>query len=265
LPENVGFGRAVNLAARRTSAPLLLLLNPDAEVRPGAIDVLIDLSRDHPEAGIYGGRTVAADGKPDGLHCWGLPSLWSLLCFATGLSVAGRGSKVFDPEAHGRWPDDRPYEVDAVSGAFLLITAAAWQRLGGFDEDYFLYAEDLDLCARARDAGYRPLVTPHAEVVHALGASSAVRADRRVAVLRGKATYLRKRWPMGRARLGLALLGLGVALRAAVARVLGAQMRSSEWQAWPDVWRQRHVWLAGYPTGTRSATGIVPAERPSDS
>lgn len=242
LTENVGFGRGMNRAESLATGRWLLLLNPDAELHPGAIDTIVGAAEERPQAGLYGGLTLTADGHPDGMHCWGLPTLWSLACFGLGLSTAFRGSRRFDPEAHGNWPVDRPYQVDAISGAFLLVDRTAWRDLGGFDEDYFLYAEDLDLCARAAGLGYHCLVVPDARLVHALGASSAARPDRRIAILRGKVTYLRKHWGRWRFRVGRRLLWTGVGLRSTLAR-----LRRSTDLEWPEVWSRRQEWLAGYP------------------
>ena len=85
---------------------LLLLLNPDTEPEPGSLAALVEHAERDPGPGLYGGRTLRPDGTPDGMAAWGLPSLWSLTCFASGLSRAFPGSPWFDPEArdHGARP-----------------------------------------------------------------------------------------------------------------------------------------------------------------
>ncbi len=250
--DNIGFARAVNQAARLATAPLLLLLNPDTVARPGSIDAIVAFARDHPGHGIYGGRTLDPDGRLDPRSCWGQQSLWSLVCFATMADAARRGSRVFDPESLGGWPRDTVREVGMVTGCFLLVERTAWRRLDGFDERFFMYGEDADLSLRARRAGYRPIITPAAEVVH-LGAGSPIRSDHKtLLLLTARATILRHRWSPLRSRLGIGLLLAGVAFRSAAVR-LDARRRPGR-RPWPEAWRQRRVWAAGYPSAPSEVT-----------
>jgi GT2 family glycosyltransferase len=249
---NVGFARAVNQAARSATAPLLLLLNPDTVPRPGSIDAIVTFARERPGHGIYGGRTLDPDGRVDPRSCWGQQSVWSLLCFATMADAARRHSRVFDPESLGPWPRDTIREVGMVTGCFLLVERSAWRRLDGFDERFFMYGEDADLSLRARRAGYRPIITPTAEVVH-LGAGSPIRRDHKtLLLLTARATILRHRWSPVRARLGIACLLTGVALRSAAVRI--APTRRPGRGVWPAAWRQRHTWVVGYPPGPSEVT-----------
>lgn len=213
--ENIGFARGCNLGAELSTGRRVLLLNPDAVVRPGAVDALVSALDADPAAGIMGGRTVRPDGTLDPSSCWGAPSLWSWFCFAAGLSTAFHGSAVFDPESLGRWQRDTYRRVDVVTGCLLLTTRETWERLGGFDTDYFMYGEDADLSLRAAELGLHPSITPDAVAVHAVGASSSRKAHKVRLLMTGKATLARKRWPARRARVGIALLVAGAALRAA--------------------------------------------------
>ena len=243
--ENLGFARGVNRAAEESTGEFVLLLNPDTEVHPGAIERIVDFARAHPEHGLYGGRTLDPDGRVNPGSCWGAPTLWSLFCFATLLSTAFKHSRVFDPESLGGWQRDSAREVDIVTGCLLLAPRALWQVLGGFDTRFFMYGEDADLSIRATALGYRPAITPDAVVTHEIGVSSATREDKLLLLFSGKATLLRKHWRGPRLRAGLFLLEAGVGARALLA-VLG---RRSEGRAgaWPEVWRERRDWLPGYP------------------
>lgn len=257
-PTNVGFARAVNQAADRATAPRLLLLNPDTVAEPHSIDAVVEFARTRPDHGLYGGRTLAPDGTVDPRSCWGRQSLWSLACFATMADVAARGSRLFDPESLGRWPRDTVREVDMITGCFLLVDTDVWNALGGFDEAFFMYGEDADLSLRARRAGYRPIITPDARVMHR-GAGSPIRTDdKTILLLRARATILHRRWGDTAGRIGLGLLTTGVALRAAVARV--APVRA-ERRVWPEVWRRRREWTGGYPPC--AATGDPAPTRPA--
>jgi GT2 family glycosyltransferase len=246
LSDNLGFGRACNLALRGASSDYVLLLNPDTEVLDRAVDRLVGFARDHPEPGVYGGRTLRPDGTVDPSSCWGLPTLGSLVCFATGLSSAFRGHRLLDPESLGRWPRDSVREVGLVTGCLALVSTPLWHRLGGFDERFWLYGEDADFSLRARAAGARPTIVPQAQIVHVVGASSPDFARKKVLVLQGKVTYLDKHWPRLGA-MGRELLRVGVAVRALASAVSGAARGRPAGQGWGAVWRARAQWLEGWP------------------
>jgi N-acetylglucosaminyl-diphospho-decaprenol L-rhamnosyltransferase len=252
LEENVGFGRAVNLAADLARGEYLLLLNPDTEVRPGAVEAMVTFARANPQAGLVGGRTLTDDGRTEPSCCWARPTLWSTFCFATGLSTALRGNRIFDPEAMAGWDRDTVREVGVVTGCLLMASSETWRELGGFDPRFFMYGEDTDLSMRAHQAGYRPAITPAAEVVHTLGGSSAVPANRRVMISRGKVTLFRKHWGPLKGNLAVGLLAMGVGLRAALVRVTGRLpgRAGEDREGWAGAWRRRAEWLGGYPPYT---------------
>ena len=170
LDENVGFGAGSNLGAAAAAGDYILLLNPDTELVGDTLDALLRYARAHPEAGLVGGRTLTPGGELDAGSCWGAQSLWSLVCFATGLSTAFRGSQVFNPESLPGWERDSAREVDVVTGCLCLVHRSVWEQLGGFDETFFMYGEDADLSARAHKLGYHPAITPEAVIVHHVGA-----------------------------------------------------------------------------------------------
>jgi GT2 family glycosyltransferase len=241
LDENIGFARAVNLAARRARGRYLLLLNPDAVAAPGAVAELVAAAEAAPGAGFWGGRVVDPDGRPDPGAARGLPTPWSLLCFATGLSTVAKGSRVLDPESLGPWDREGDREVGYLTGCFLLADADAWRRLGGFDERYFMYSEDADLAARARRLGYRPRYCAAGTVVHRSGASASP-GRKLVLLLTGRVTWLRAHWPAPLAAYGVAMLTAGTWLRARLAGVAGAKVPA----AWQEAWDRRREWRAGF-------------------
>jgi hypothetical protein len=242
LGSNTGFGHAVNRTAERAGGDYVLLLNPDAEPRVGAIDALLNHLLAHPEDGIVGGRAVDPSGRLDPRSCFGRITPWSLTCWATALSSVGKRSRWLAPESLGSWQRDHMRHVDVVSGGFLMLTMQTWKQLGGFDETYRIYGEDQDLCLRAAALGFRPSITPDAEIVHAFGASSANRTDRDVLILRGRATVIRLH--LGRWRgYGSFALAFGVALRATAETVLRRPRR------WATVWQRRAEWTGGWRPG----------------
>jgi len=237
LSENIGFARAINLAADNALGQVLVLLNPDTIVHDNAIVRLAQFANEHPGAGIVGGRTLTPDGTLDPRSCWGIPTTWSSLCFATGLSTMLRGSRLFNPEGLGRWARDSCRGVGMVSGCLLAVRRSVWEELGGFDPAFFMYGEDLDLSIRATRLGYRPMITPDAVVTHLVGGSTTVPTDRMLLILKGRATVARKHGP----RAGVFLLAMGVGVRALIARLAH---RSDV--VWPELWTRRWEWLEGY-------------------
>ncbi len=253
LAENVGFARAVNLAAEEARGEYLLLLNPDTEVHEGMLAAFLAFAEGLPEPAIIGGRTLRPDGSLDPGSCWGAPTLWSLACFATALSSAFKGTRIFDPESLGGWKRDSVRDVDIVTGCLLFVPKVLWRDLGGFDPRFFVYGEDADLALRAAAAGVRRVITPDAVVTHEVGVSSATRPDKLMLLFRGKITLLRKHWGPVKSRLGVALVAGGVGLRAGQARLRGRG--GGEASGWPTLWRARSEWLPGFePTETTAPT-----------
>lgn len=241
LMDNVGFAAACNLGAKQGRGSHVLLLNPDTEMRPGCIDALLDVLRRHPDAGVVGGRTVSEDGQLDPHSCWGQPSLWSMACFAAGLSTLFAGNRVFDPESLGTWPRNDEREVGVVTGCLLLCSRELWRRLGGMDATYFVYGEDVDFSFRARQLGFRPRITPRAELMHVRGAASTTSVAKWTMILRGKVTFMRSNWPGWRGRLGVAFLLIGALLRA-----VAVPLRLPVTGPWGRIWHLRDQWREGW-------------------
>jgi GT2 family glycosyltransferase len=249
-PDNLGFARANNEAAKLAHGTWLLLLNTDTEVYEGAIDALMDFAKAHPEHGIYGGRTVFPDGSLNIASCWNRMTPWSLFSRAVGLSKLFRRSVFFNPEGIGDWRRDTVREVDIVVGCLLLIRRELWETLGGFDPTFWMYGEEADLCLRARAAGYRPVITPDATIMHLVGASSR-RADKAILVNQARATLIDRHWPRLWQPWGKAMLWLEAGLRHASSRLfarLSGRDGDTEYDAHARIWAARAQWLAGYPT-----------------
>lgn len=248
---NVGFARGVNLGAAATRADLVLLLNPDTVVLPGSLHALVAFASAHPEYGVYGGRTLRPDGSTDPSSCWGAPTLWSLTCFALGLSTAFKRSRVFDPESLGTWDRDTVRVVPIITGCLLLIRHADWDRVGGMDETFFLYGEDAEFAHRTRAAGLASVVVPDAVIIHEVGGSTASGGRKMSMVMAGKTTLLRRTWSPSAAAVGVALLAAGSGLRALLERVAGRP------GTWIEVWGSRRKWLPGYPEAKTALFGIL--------
>ena len=251
--ENLGFARGVNRAVAASTAEYVLLLNPDATVFPGSLEALIDFAQEHPEHGLYGGRTVREDGSLDPSSCWGAPTPWSLLCFATGLSTVFKRSALFDPESLGRWQRDTVREVPVITGCLLLVPRTQWDAIGGMDERFFLYGEDAEFSARARAHGLRPVIVPSAVIQHDVGGSTSSTGRKMAMVMAGKATYVNLVWPRVLALAGILLLQAGAAVRGFLEWVTRAKRRT-----WRDVFYHRRAWRRGYPAAERTLFGRTP-------
>jgi GT2 family glycosyltransferase len=172
---NVGFGRAVNQGVAATTGPLCLFLNPDGALLPGAVQRLLAGIAHHPECAIIAPAVVNEDGTPQG-NARGDPTMLTglfgrtsvLRKFFPGAAIARRN--VVTDAASGL--TKAGIEVDWVSGSCMLVRRDVFEHHQGFDERYFMYWEDADLCRRIRGAGGTVRYLPEARVSHAVGRSS---------------------------------------------------------------------------------------------
>lgn len=244
---NIGFAAACNRLAESSSGRLLFFLNPDTTVEANAIRELLKAAEQRPEAGLYGARTITPDGRTVTASAQGGTTLWSLFCFATGLSTAFPGRRWTDPDSLPGWDRSDSRTVPMLSGGALMVSRGAWLTLGGFDTRFFMYGEDADLSGRAWRHGCRPFFVAPAVVHHDVGGSSSA-GTKLVLLHRGKVTYIQKLWPAWRARLGVRLLYTGVALRALAAHtgIFPDRPGRSSGEAWREAWDRRAEWRDGW-------------------
>lgn len=241
--ENVGFGMANNAVARMADTEWMLLLNSDTETHPAAVERLLAFAKDHPQAGLVGGRTVFPDGSLNSTSVFNRMTCWSLFCLGLGLSRVFPESPLLNPEGIGGWQRDSVREVDIVTGCFLLVRTELWHRLGGFNERYFMYGEDVDLAMRSRKIGYRPMMTPDAQIMHLGSASAVLRESKVVQLMKGKASIIRDHWSKPMIPVGIGLLWLWIALRRLGSAIAGSEASR---QVFKGVWDKRADWLRGY-------------------
>jgi GT2 family glycosyltransferase len=236
--ENLGFAAANNFAARHANGKYILLLNPDTIVLDHAVERLVAFAKRRPQAGIWGGRTLFGDRSLNATSCWAKLSFWNLFCSGVGLAMVFPNSPVFNSGSYGGWNRDTEREVDVVTGCLLLIERVLWDRLGGFDKDFFMYGEDADLCLRAAALGLRPAITPDATIVHYGGATEQDSARKIKRVLAAKARLIGKFFPKGTQGAALALLSLKPAIKSVMSSANDKKM-------WREVWADRVLWQAG--------------------
>jgi GT2 family glycosyltransferase len=245
--QNHGFGMANNMAAERAQGRHLLLLNSDTLVLDRAIDRLVGFARNHPNARIWGGRTIFPDGSLNPGSAWGRITMWSSISFALGFVKAFPDSAFFNPEGIGGWRRDTVREVDIVSGCFFLIEKDLWDRLAGFDPAFFMYGEEADLCGRASRLGARPAVTPSATIVHYGGASTPHAPNKMVYLFGSKIGLAKRHLPVISAQIAQFFLVAAVAWRAfaysAVAALSPRYARAAA--GWRETWARRRQWWRG--------------------
>jgi N-acetylglucosaminyl-diphospho-decaprenol L-rhamnosyltransferase len=173
-PKNGGFAYGNNLGIQRaytSAAPnYIYLLNPDAQVRPGAIGTLVRFLETHREAGIAGSSFEDLDGS-DWPIAFRFPGILSEL--DDGLTF-GPVARLLRRWAVAQRMSDTPQPVDWICGASMLIRPEVFAAIGGMDENYFLYFEETDFCYRAKQAGFATWYVPESRVMHIRGQSTAV-------------------------------------------------------------------------------------------
>ena len=168
---NLGFAAANNRAFALARGQFVVLLNSDAFLKPGALQQAVALMKAHSKMGVGGGRLVGRDGEwqPSARQ---FPSLLNDLLALTGLAARFPRSRFFG-RADRTWADEtQACEVDWVPGAFSIIRRDVMEAVGGFEEDFFLYYEEVDLCRRIKKMGYQIWYWPQIEVIHYGGESS---------------------------------------------------------------------------------------------
>lgn len=231
LEENVGFSAANNLVLRKTTAEYVLVLNPDTVLCEGTLDTLLGLMAGNRRIGIAGCRLVQEDGTLDHAARRSFPTPASAL--GHFLRV-GRSDRAPASLAAYRAPDVSEGPVDAVNGAFMLMRREMLDEIGPFDEGYWMYMEDLDLCYRAARAGWITWYEPSVAAVHVKAGTSGRHRRLRLnyAFHYGMYRYYRTHLAPSRSRLLNAVVycGIGVkfltaAVASGIARLLSAPGR----------------------------------------
>jgi len=189
--ENRGFSAANNLGAAVAQGRALLFLNSDTRVSRKALTQPLDYLQRHPDVGALTVRLVYPDGRRDPDNHRGFPTPWNALCHFTGLSRLFPRSPRFNGYFQGYQDFSQTHAVEVIAGSYMLMPRALFDQLGGWDESYFFYGEDIDFCYRIHAAGYRIVYYPHVEVLHYKGASSGLRKESADIARPPKATRVR--------------------------------------------------------------------------
>jgi GT2 family glycosyltransferase len=177
LNKNKGFAAGCNIGLKKTTAPFILFLNPDCFLSDGAASRLYQVIEAEDQVGMVGGRLLNLDGSEQGGSRRAIPTPWRALVRALGLYRLARffPNLFFDFHLHKQPLPQTPIEVEAISGALMLVRREAIEKVGLWDEDYFLHCEDLDWCMRFRQKNWKIVFVPDVEVLHHQGACSHTR------------------------------------------------------------------------------------------
>jgi GT2 family glycosyltransferase len=170
--ENVGFGAANNQALKIARGKYFLLINPDTIVKENTFNEMISFFKKVPDAGIAGCKVLNPDGTLQLACRRGFPGPWTSFTKVMGLSKIFPKSKLFARYNLTYLDENQTYEVDAVSGAFMMMRRELYEKIGGFDSQFFMYGEDLDLCYRSQKNGFKVYYLHTTEVIHFKGEST---------------------------------------------------------------------------------------------
>ncbi len=170
---NLGFAKANNIAVKSACGELFLFLNPDCVIRPDTVEKMVAVLGDHEKVGMAGCLIRNRDGSEQAGCRRNTPTPMRTVASLTGLNRLFPESKKFESFVLTGTPlPEGPTQVEAISGAFMLVPKRAFDDVGPLDETYFMHCEDLDWCFRFRQAGWHVLFVPGVEVIHEKGTPS---------------------------------------------------------------------------------------------
>jgi N-acetylglucosaminyl-diphospho-decaprenol L-rhamnosyltransferase len=222
--RNLGFTRACNRGLAECRGEYVLLLNPDTEVMFGSLHKMVQYMEAHSQVGALGPQLLFPDGRVQP-SCRQFPSYGFMLWEFTGLRIAFPRSRIFGGWRMGSFDHRQLRTVDQPMGACLLLRRSLVEEIGLLDEQFEMFFSDVDLCRRVKEAGWKIIFLPSAQVVHHVGASVRTMPGRMMPISHGDCYRYFKKY---RRRLldypASWMLGLGLLLSLPV-RVLGARLR----------------------------------------
>ncbi len=170
--ENVGFARANNIALAVCRGRFILLLNPDTLVQEDTIQTMLGHFACNPKTGMAGCKIITPSGALEPACRRSFPSPWVSFSKLTGLSALFPRSRLFARYNMTFLNEDETYEVDAISGSFMMLRREVYEQVGGLDESYFMYGEDLDWCHRIQSSGWKIMYVHSTRIIHYGGEST---------------------------------------------------------------------------------------------
>ncbi|HSP88238.1 MAG TPA: glycosyltransferase, partial [Ignavibacteriaceae bacterium] len=170
--KNLGFSKANNIGLNKAKGKYLLLLNPDTIVQEDTFEKMINFFEKTPEAGMAGCKILNPDGTLQLACRRSFPGPWTSFCKVTGLSNLFPNSRLFAMYNLTYLNENETYEVDAISGSFMMLKREAYEKVGNLDEQFFMYGEDLDWCYRMQKAGFKVYYVHNTTIIHYKGEST---------------------------------------------------------------------------------------------
>jgi hypothetical protein len=170
--DNLGFSKANNLGLKIAKGKFILLLNPDTIVQEDTFEKLIEFFKAHQDAGMTGCKILNPDGTLQLACRRSFPGPWTSFCKVSGLSSMFPNSRLFARYNLTYMDENQSYEVDAISGSFMMVRREVFEKIGGLDEQFFMYGEDLDWCYRVQKAGWKVYYVHDTTIIHYKGEST---------------------------------------------------------------------------------------------
>ncbi|MBC8277039.1 MAG: glycosyltransferase [FCB group bacterium] len=208
--QNLGFGTANNQGLSRSKGKYLLVINPDTVVGEDSIKAFIDFLEKNPEIGAAGPKIIDREGKFELSSKRGFPTPFAAFSKITGLAAVFPKSRLFAKYSLTYIHPDQECEIDSLAGCFMMLRREVYEQTRGFDEDFFMYGEDIDWCYRIKKDGWKIYYLPSVEIIHYKGESS-LRSDidTRKHFYQAMHLFVKKHYA-GRQWLSLPLIRLGI-------------------------------------------------------
>jgi hypothetical protein len=248
--QNRGFAGANNQGLDLAKGEYVLLLNSDTIVLAHAIEKTLAFMMEHPDTGICGCRVLNPD-KTTQSTCFMYPSLFNMLISASYTNKLFPRSRVFGREQMTWWDRDDVRDVEVVTGCFMLAKAEIIRQVGSLDENFFMFGEETDWCYRFRQAGWRIVFTPAAEIIHLGGCSTRQVRPKMILQLRsGILQFMHKHYSFLEYRIACVFVALFYGLRLPfwLAKTIIGDDREQSWMTlrtyFQGVWRALIGWKA---------------------
>lgn len=234
--ENRGFAAGINQAMAAASGDVLMMLNPDTEVREGTLGHLVRFLSGRAEAGAIGPAVFGPDGELQ-YTCHEFPSPWLTFVAQFGLHRAFPGTRTFGAYDMSWWAHDQPRRVGWLSGCCMATRRSVWERVGPLDEGYFMYSEDVDWCYRLAREGYERWYLPDARLIHHEAASwGGAAAERILAAHRANFRFFGKQYGYLSEVFVRLLVAIGASARGNLWTIVGPMLDGR-----PDVVTDAHT------------------------
>lgn len=260
--KNEGFAKANNIALKQCTGDHILFLNPDTIIPENTFRECLDFFDEHTHAGAIGVKMVDGAGNflPESKRSF--PSPLVSFCKLSGLSSSFPRSKFFNKYALGFLDEDKVHEVDVLCGAFLMVKKNILFQIGGFDEAFFMYGEDIDLCYRIQKAGNKIYYLGDQTIVHFKGESAKKNSSSHMRMFyRAMSVFVKKHYGSGNAQMIKILLNTGIYIRAFISLVAAPFKHRKKIQA--NEADTLNLLLVGDPISAAEAASIIRQNMPA--